>query len=47
MAPLDVTGYGTIAERGDVSEDERALMAQAADENLVVVAEVTPNFGDA
>ncbi len=28
MAPLDVTGYGTVAERGEVSEDERVLMAQ-------------------
>ena len=25
MAPLDVTGYGTLAERGEVSDDERAL----------------------
>jgi hypothetical protein len=44
MAPLDVTGYGTLAERGEVSEDERALMARAAAENAVVVAEVTPSF---
>ena len=46
MAPLDVTGYGTLAERGEVSEDERALMARAAEENSVVVAEVTPSFGE-
>ena len=46
MAPLDVTGYGTLAEREaeghEVSEDERALMARAGAENAVIVAEVTP-----
>ena len=46
MAPLDVTGYGTLEERGEVSEDERALMARAAEENSVVVAEVTPVFAE-
>ena len=46
MAPIDVTGYGTLAERGEVSEDERALMARAAAENAVVVAEVTPSYGE-
>ena len=48
MAPLDVTGYGTLAEREaegqEVSEDERALMARAGAENAVIVAEVTPFF---
>lgn len=46
MAPLDVTGYGTLAEREaeghDISEEERGLMQQALDENAVIVAQVTP-----
>ena len=44
MAPLDVTGYGTLAERGrgGLETSERALMARAEAENAVVVAEVTP-----
>ncbi len=48
MAPLDVTGYGTLGEREaegeDISEEERALMARAGEENAVIVAEVTPDF---
>jgi hypothetical protein len=48
LAPLDVTGYGTLEERlaegHDVPEEERALMAQALTENAVVVAEMTPIF---
>lgn len=47
LAPLDVTGYGTLAERlaeGAVPEEERALMDRAAAENAVIVAEVTPFF---
>ena len=50
LAPLDVTGYGTLAEREaeghEVSEDERALMARAGAENAVIVAEVTPFFAE-
>ena len=50
-APLDVTGYGTLAEREaqghDIDPDERALMQRALDENAVVVAQLTPFFGDA
>lgn len=50
MAPLDVTGYGTLDERLEmghaVEEDERALMARAADENAVIVAQMTPYFGE-
>ena len=46
MAPLEVTGYGTIEEReaaGQVIEaDERALMERALAENAVIVAQVTP-----
>jgi hypothetical protein len=47
-APLDVTGYGTLAEReaeGDeIDEEERALMMRALDENSVIVAQMTPFF---
>ncbi|MDQ2094885.1 hypothetical protein [Rhodalgimonas zhirmunskyi] len=47
-APLDVTGYGTLAEREaqghEISDEERALMARALDENSVIVAQVTPFF---
>ena len=49
-APLDVTGYGTLAEREaqghDIEPDERALMQRALDENAVIVAQMTPFFGD-
>ena len=48
MAPLDVTGYGTLAEREAegvaVAAEERALIARAGAENAVIVAEVTPFF---
>ena len=48
MAPLDVSGYGTLEERlaegHDLDEDERALMQRALDENAVIVAQVTPFF---
>ena len=46
MAPLDVTGYGTLEERladgQEIDEDERALMARALEENAVIVAQMTP-----
>jgi len=49
-APLDVTGYGTPAEREaeghEIDADERALMQRALDENAVIVAHVTPFFGE-
>jgi len=49
LAPLDVSGYGTLDERlahGDeVPQEERDLMQRALDENAVVVAQVTP-FSD-
>ncbi len=49
-APLDVTGYGTLAEREaqghDIDPDERALMQRALDENAVIVAQMTPFFGE-
>ena len=48
MAPLDVSGYGTLADReaeGDeIGEDERALMDRALAENAVIVAQVTPFY---
>ena len=50
LSPLDVTGYGTLEERlaegHEISEDERALMQRALDENSVVVAQMTPFFND-
>jgi hypothetical protein len=50
MAPLDVQGYGTLDERQaeghEIGDDELALMARAADENSVIVAQMTPFFGD-
>ena len=46
LAPLDVTGYGTLDERlsqGDeIDPEERALMQRALDENAVIVAQMTP-----
>lgn len=48
MAPLDVTGYGTLEERlaaGEVSQEERDLMSLAGARDAVVVAEMTPFFG--
>jgi hypothetical protein len=47
-APLDVTGYGTLAEREaeshEIEPEERALMQRALDENAVIVAQMTPFF---
>lgn len=46
LAPLDVTGHGTRAEREaageEIAEEEAALMQRAADENAVIVAQMTP-----
>jgi hypothetical protein len=48
LAPLDVSGYGTLEERlaegHDIDEDERALMDQALAENAVIVAQMTPFY---
>lgn len=48
LAPLDVSGYGTLDERlaegHDIPDDERALMQRALDENAVIVAQMTPFF---
>ncbi len=50
MAPLDVSGYGTLQERlaegHDIAGEEHALMQRALDENAVIVAQVTPFFED-
>lgn len=47
-APLDVTGYGTPADREaegqNIDPEEAALMQRALDENAVIVAQVTPFF---
>ncbi len=48
MAPLDVSGYGTLEERlsegHDISDEEKDLMQQALDQNSVIVAQMTPFF---
>lgn len=50
LAPLDVTGYGTLDEREaqghDIPDEERVLMDRALSENAVIVAQMTPYFGD-
>lgn len=47
-APLDVTGYGTLAEREadgqEIDDEERGLMERALSENSVIVAQMTPFF---
>ena len=49
-APLDVTGYGTASDREaeghEIAEEERELMQRALDENAVIVAQMTPFFGN-
>ena len=51
LAPLDVTGYGSLndrlAEGHDIEDEERALMQRALDENSVVVAQTTAFYEDA
>ncbi|MBK1634909.1 hypothetical protein [Rhodovulum adriaticum] len=48
LAPLDVTGHGTAAERRDagheIGDDELALMDRALAENAVIVAQMEPFF---
>jgi hypothetical protein len=50
LAPLDVSGYGTLEERlaegHDIPDEERDLMDRALAENSVVVAQMTPFFED-
>ncbi|WP_322890381.1 MULTISPECIES: hypothetical protein [unclassified Yoonia] len=51
LAPLDVSGYGTLDERlaegHDISDEERELMQRALDENSVIVAQMTPFYDKA
>ncbi len=48
LAPLDVTAYGTQAERlaqgHEIGADDAELMARAKAENAVIVAQMTPFF---
>lgn len=48
LAPLEVTGLGTLDERlkgGDeIDLEEKALMQRALAENSVIVAEMTPFY---
>ena len=50
LAPLDVSGYGTLEERlaegHDIPDEERALMDRALAENAVIVAQMTPFFDE-
>lgn len=49
VKPLDVIGYGSRSEReaeGDLADEERELLDRAQRENAVIVAEVTPVYGD-
>lgn len=50
MAPLDVSGYGTLEDRlaqgHDISDEEREMMERALAENSVIVAQMTPFFED-
>ena len=48
LAPLDVSGYGTLEDRlagGDeIDAEERKLMDRALAENSVIVAQMTPFY---
>ena len=48
MAPLDVTGYGTLEERGkqghEIGDEERELMERALAENSVIIAQMDPYY---
>ena len=48
LAPLDVSGYGTLEERqaagDDIEAEELELMERALKENSVIVAQMTPFF---
>ncbi|MFW5641695.1 MAG: hypothetical protein ACOCY0_02910 [Roseicyclus sp.] len=50
LAPLDVSGYGTRADREaageEIAAEDAALMQRALDENAVIVVQMTPFFGD-
>ncbi len=48
LAPLDVTGHGTIEDRltdgEEIGEEELELMGRAEKENSVIIAQMTPFF---
>lgn len=48
LAPLDVTGHGSLADRKaageEIGAEEIALMDRARDENAVIVAQMEPFF---
>jgi hypothetical protein len=48
LAPLEISGYGTLAEREaegqEIAPEERALMERALAENAVIVAQVSPDY---
>jgi hypothetical protein len=50
LAPLDVSGYGTLEERlaegHDIPDEERGLMDRALEENAVIVAQMTPFYDE-
>ena len=50
LAPLEVTGHGSIDERlaegHDIPAEERALMDRALAENAVIVAQMEPIFAE-
>lgn len=50
LAPLDVSGYGTLDERlaegHDISQEEQELMQRALTENSVIVAQMTPFYDE-
>lgn len=45
LVPLDVTSYGTLADREaeghEIGDEDKALMQRALEENAVIVAETT------
>lgn len=49
MAPLDVTGHGTLDEQLadglEIGDEEQALMQRALEENAVIVVQIEPVFG--
>ncbi len=50
LAPLEVSGYGTLSERlaegHDIPEEEQKLMERALEENAVIIARMTPFFDE-
>jgi len=48
LAPLDVTGHGSLEERRaggeEIPDEEVALMTRAREENAVIVAQMEPFF---